>query len=57
MAGIVQLLLTTRTLASDADFGLLEDSSLNYIIPLKRGNKFVKGKITPRPTDSDEAFS
>ena len=49
--------IADKGFASDADFGLLEDSSLNYIIPLKRGNKFVKGKVPPRPTDYDEAFS
>ncbi len=49
--------IADKGFASDADFGLLEESSLNYIIPLKRGNKFVKGKVPPRPTDYDEAFS
>lgn len=43
--------------ASEEDFALLEDSGLNYVIPLKRGNRFVKGRIPASPIDFETAFS
>ncbi len=49
--------IADKGFASDEDFDLLEDSELYYIIPLKRGNRFVKGRIPPSPTDFEHAFN
>ena len=48
--------VTDKGFASEDDFGLLVESGLNYIIPLKRNNTFVKGKIPAVPADYDYAF-
>ncbi len=36
---------------------LLEDSHMRYIIPLKRGNRFVKGRVPASVSGYEELFS
>jgi len=42
---------------SQANCSLLEDSSLRYIIPLKRGNTYVQGKVPPEPLQYNFSFT
>lgn len=49
--------IADKGFASDDGFTLLEECGLNYVIPLKRGNRFVKGRIPASPFGYDEAFS
>ncbi len=49
--------IADKGFASDGDFGLLEKIGLNYVIPLKRGNRFVKGRVPASPFGYGEAFS
>ena len=48
--------VTDKGFASEDDFALLVESGLNYVIPLKRNNTFVKGKIPATPADYQYAF-
>jgi len=48
--------VTDKGLASDEDFNLLKESGVQYIIPLKRGNKYVKGKIPISPLGYSNGF-
>lgn len=49
--------IADKGFASDDDFSLLEECGLNYVIPLKRGNRFVKGHVPASPFGYEEAFS
>ena len=49
--------IADKGFASDDDFALLEECGLNYVIPLKRGNRFVKGHVPASPFGYEEAFS
>lgn len=49
--------IADKGFASDDDFSLLEECGLNYVIPLKRGNRFVKGHVPASPFGYGEAFS
>ena len=49
--------IADKGFASDDCFTLLEECGLNYVIPLKRGNRFVKGRISASPFGYEEAFS
>lgn len=49
--------IADKGFASDDDFSLLEECGLNYVIPLKRGNRFVKGHVPVSPFGYEEAFS
>lgn len=49
--------IADKGFASDDDFSLLEECGLYYVIPLKRGNRFVKGHIPISPFGYEEAFS
>lgn len=49
--------IADKGFASDDGFSALEDSGLNYVIPLKRGNRFVKGRVPTSPFGYEEAFS
>lgn len=42
---------------SEEDITLIEGSSLKYILPLKRGNKYAKDRLPESPAGYDEAFS
>ncbi len=42
---------------SQSNCSLLEDSSLRYIIPLKRGNTYVQGKVPPEPLQYTFSFN
>lgn len=49
--------IADKGFASDDDFSLLEECGLKYVIPLKRGNRFVKGHVPASPFGYEEAFS
>lgn len=49
--------IADKGFASDDDFSLLEECGLKYVIPLKRGNRFVKGHVPSSPFGYEEAFS
>lgn len=49
--------IADKGFASDDDFSLLEECGLNYVIPLKRGNRFVKGHVPASPFGYEEAFN
>lgn len=49
--------LADKGFASDDDFKLLEDNQIRYIIPLKRGNRFVKGRVPSSVSGYEELFS
>lgn len=49
--------VTDKGFASDDGVGLLEENGLNYIMPLKRGNRFVSGKVPSSPYGYDSAFT
>ena len=48
--------VTDKGFASEDGFDLLVESGLNYVMPLKRNNTFVKGKIPVTPADYTYAF-
>lgn len=50
-------IVADKGFASESDFSLLEESQLNYIIPLRRGNKYSKGKIPSSPLAYKECFN
>ena len=50
-------IVADKGFASDVGFSLLEDSDLKYIMPLKRGNRYVSGKVPTCPSEYKEAFS
>ena len=43
--------------ASEDDFALLSELGLPYVVPLKRGNRFVAGKVPAGLADWDDAFT
>ena len=43
--------------ASEDDFALLSDLGIPYVVPLKRGNRFVAGKVPAGPAGWDDAFT
>ena len=49
--------IADKGFASESDFLLLEESGLNYIIPLRRGNKYTKDKIPTSPREYQECFN
>ena len=49
--------IADKGFASDDDFSLLEECGLNYVTPLRRGNRFVKGHVPASPFGYEEAFS
>lgn len=49
--------ITDKGFASGDGFDLLAGSGLKYIMPLKRGNSFVKGKVPSSPAGYDDLFS
>lgn len=48
--------MADKGFASDDRFTLLEECGLNYVISLKRGNRFVKGRIPASPFGYEEVF-
>ena len=51
------IVIADKGFSSREDFSLLEDSGLNYVIPLRRGNSYVSGRIPASPSEYDTAFS
>ena len=49
--------IADKGFASESDFSILEDNDLKYVIPLKRGNQYVKDKIPAAPKDYQEGFT
>jgi hypothetical protein len=49
--------IADKAFDSEKDFGLLEKCGLYYVIPLKRGNRFVRDRVPSSPADYEEAFS
>lgn len=49
--------ITDKGFASEDGFDLLTGSGLKYIMPLKRGNSYVKGKVPSSPAEYDDLFS
>ena len=43
--------------ASEDDFALLSELGIPYVVPLKRGNRFVAGKVPAGPAGWDDAFT
>ena len=57
VAGKDYTAVADKGFASEDGFSLLEDSGLKYILPLKRGNRYVSGKVPESPMGYEEAFS
>ena len=53
----VYTVMAGKGFACDDDFSLLEECGLNYMIPLRRGKRFVKGHVPASPFGYEEAFS
>lgn len=51
------LAVADKGFASEEDFALLSDMGLRYVVPLKRGNRFAKGRIPSGPAGWDGAFT
>ena len=51
------LAVADKGFASEADFALLSDMGLSYVVPLRRGNRFTKGRIPEGPAGWDDAFT
>ena len=51
------IVVADKGFGSREDFTLLENSGLKYVIPLKRGNTFIRGRIPTSPSDYETAFS
>ena len=50
-------IIADKGFGSDEDFALLEHYKLNYLIPLKRGNRYVKDRIPLSQSDYDSVFT
>lgn len=50
-------IVADKGFASEDGVSLIDDCSLKYILPLKRGNKYAREKIPASPVGYDEAFS
>ena len=50
-------IVADKGFASDDDFSLIEGLGMKYIIPLKRGNRHVSGRVPASPSGYEEAFS
>lgn len=51
------IVIADKGFGSQDGFNLLEDSGLKYIIPLKRGNQYVKDRVPVSPANYEKAFS
>ena len=51
------LAVADKGFASEEDFATLSDMGLSYVVPLKRGNRFSKGRIPEGPAGWDDAFT
>ncbi|MEE1159535.1 MAG: transposase, partial [Atopobiaceae bacterium] len=51
------LAVADKGFASEDDFAMLADMGLSYVVPLKRGNRFAKGRIPSGPAGWDDAFT
>ena len=49
--------VTDKGFSSEEDFAKLCELGLGYVSPLKRGNRFAKGKIPAGPSGWDDAFT
>lgn len=48
--------IADKGFAAEAGFELLGEYGMKYVMPLKRGNRFVKGRVPASPTDYDGVF-
>ncbi|MCI1498327.1 MAG: transposase [Atopobiaceae bacterium] len=51
------LAVADKGFSSEADFALLSEMGLGYVVPLRRGSRFVKGRIPEGPAGWDTAFT
>ena len=51
------LAVADKGFASEEDFAALADMGLHYVVPLKRGNRFARGRIPSGPAGWDDAFT
>lgn len=51
------LAVADKGFASEEDFATLADMGLRYVVPLRRGNRFAKGRIPSGPAGWDDAFT
>ena len=49
--------IADKGFGSEEDFQLLDDLKLKHIIPLKRGNRFVAGKVPTSPSQYQHCFT
>lgn len=49
--------IADKGFSSEADFDLLSEHGLHYVIPLRRGNRFVKNRIPDGPKGYDGIFA
>lgn len=51
------IVIGDKGFGSQGGFDLLEASGLKYVIPLKRGNQYVKERVPSSPIEYDKAFN
>ena len=51
------LAVADKGFASEGDFALLGELCLSYVVPLRRGNRFSRGRIPSGPAGWDDAFT
>ena len=49
-------IVADKGFGSEEDFSLIEDVGLGYVIPLRRGNRFVKDGLPAAPSGYDDGF-
>ncbi|WP_240908532.1 transposase [Sutterella wadsworthensis] len=49
-------IIADKGFASESDFGLLDSKNLKYVIPLCRGNRFVKNNLPLTPMSYENMF-
>ena len=56
LTGADCLAVADKGFASEGDFALLTELGLPYVVPLRRGNRFTRGRIPSGPAGWDDAF-
>ena len=56
-SGPHSLAVADKGFASEGDFALLSELGLSYVVPLRRGNRFSRGRIPSGPAGWDDAFT
>ena len=56
LSGADCLAVADKGFASEGDFALLTELGLPYVVPLRRGHRFTRGRIPSGPAGWDDAF-